>query len=253
MRRGAIPLRAVAPNAVTAVALCLGLTGIRYAITGRWDAALIAILFAGVLDGLDGTIARLLRAQSRFGEQLDSLSDAIAFGVAPTLILYLWSLQHLPKFGWICALCLALACALRLARYNATIEVGEQPRKSAGYLTGIPAPAGAGLAFLPIYAWLVTGWTVLREPVLIAAWAIAIAALMISNVATFSWSSLRIRRTIRLEAIFATAILAVALFTATWETLTVVCVVYLLTIPLSIQGYARVKRRRRLVDPVAAS
>ena len=253
MRRGAIPLRAVAPNAVTAVALCLGLTGIRYAITGRWDAALVAILFAGVLDGLDGTIARLLRAQSRFGEQLDSLSDAIAFGVAPTLILYLWSLQHLPKFGWICALCLALACALRLARYNASIEVGEQPRKSAGYLTGIPAPAGAGLAFLPIYAWLVTGWTVLREPVLIAAWAIAIAALMISNVATYSWSSLRIRRTIRLEAIFATAILAVALFTATWETLTVICVVYLLTIPLSIQGYARVKRRRRLADPAAAS
>lgn len=241
-------MRAVAPNAVTAVALCLGLTGIRYAITGRWDAALIAILFAGVLDGLDGTIARLLRAQSRFGEQLDSLSDAIAFGVAPTLILYLWSLQHLPKFGWICALTLALACALRLARYNATVGADEQPRKAAGYLTGVPAPAGAGLAFLPIYAWLVTGWEPLREPLLIAAWALAIAILMISSVATFSWSSLRLRRTIRLEAIFLAAILSVALFTATWETLTVVSFVYLLTLPFSIRGYSRVRRRQQLAD-----
>ena len=253
MRRGAIPLRAVAPNAVTAIALCLGLTGIRYAITGRWDAALIAILFAGVLDGLDGTIARLLKAQSRFGEQLDSLSDAIAFGVAPTLIIYLWSLQHLPKFGWICALCLALACALRLARYNATIDTGEQPRKAAGYLTGVPAPAGAGLAFLPIYAWLVTGWDVLRTPALIALWAIAIALLMISNVATFSWSSLRIRRSVRLETIFVAAILSVALFTATWETLTVISVAYLLTLPLSIRGYAKVKRRRGLAGSSAGS
>lgn len=253
VRRGAIPLRAFAPNAVTAMALCLGLTGIRYAVTERWDAALIAILIAGVLDGLDGTIARLLRAQSRFGEQLDSLSDAIAFGVAPTFILYLWSLQHLPKFGWIAALTLALACALRLARYNATIDAEVDPKKAAGYLTGVPAPAGAGLAFLPIYAWLVTDWEVLRQPLLVAAWAIAIAILMISNVPTLSWKSLRLRRSVRLEAIFIAALLAAALFTLPFPTLTVVCIAYLITIPFSIAGYARVKRRQALAGLSAAS
>lgn len=243
-RRASIPLRTVAPNAITAMALCLGLTGIRFAFSEKWEAALIAILVAGVLDGLDGRVARLLRAQSRFGEQLDSLSDCIAFGVAPTFVLYLWSLQMWPRFGWICALAIALSCALRLARFNARIDAEEQPHKSAGFMTGVPAPAGAGLAFLPIYSWFVTGWDWLREPLVVAAWAVGVALLMISSIATFSWSSLRLRRTIRLEAIFALGILAVALFTATWPTLVAVCLVYLILIPFSIRSYARVRRPR---------
>ena len=242
-RRAAIPLRTVAPNAITAMALCLGLTGIRFALSARWEAALIAILVAGVLDGLDGRVARLLRAQSRFGEQLDSLSDCIAFGVAPTFVVYLWSLQTLPRFGWICALALALACALRLARFNARIDLEEQPHKSAGFLTGVPAPAAAGLAFLPIYLWLVSGEELFRSPWLVAVWSATVAVLMISNVATFSWSSLRLRRTIRLEAIFGLAILTVALATLPWETLTVVCAIYLAFLPISIRGYARIRRQ----------
>ncbi len=226
------------------MALCLGLTGIRFALSGRWEAALGAILVAGILDGLDGRVARLLKAQSRFGEQLDSLSDSIAFGVAPTFVVYLWSLYALPRFGWICALALALSCALRLARFNARIDSEDQPHKSAGFLTGVPAPAAAGLAFLPIYLWLVTDIALFREPLLVALWTAAIAALMISSVATFSWSSLRLRRSIRLEAIFAVGILTVALFTAPWETLSVVCLVYLATMIFSVRSYARITRQR---------
>ena len=145
------------PNAITALALCFGLTGVSLAIGGEWEKALGAIVLAGVLDGLDGRIARLLRAQSKFGAELDSLSDNIAFGTAPALILFLWSLQTAPRFGWIAALALAVCCALRLARFNARLDAAEQPHKSAGFNTGVPAPAGAGLAFVPIYLWLITG------------------------------------------------------------------------------------------------
>ena len=242
-RRG-ISLRAIAPNAVTALALCMGLTGVRFAIGGDWDRALASIIIAGVLDGLDGRIARLLKGESRFGAELDSLSDVIAFGVSPAIILYLWSLQNLPRFGWLFALAHAVCCALRLARFNAQIDAAEQPHKSAGFMTGVPAPSGAGLALLPIYIWLWSGEEVLREPWVVAPWMFLVAFLMISNVATFSWSSLRLRRHIRLEALAGFAILGGALLTAPWETLTGVCAIYLALIPFSIRSYARVKRRR---------
>ena len=149
-RAGGISLRAITPNAVTALALCFGLSGVLFAIKGDWEKALASVVFAGVLDGMDGRIARLLRANSRFGAELDSLSDVTAFGVAPTLIMFLWSLQHAPKFGWTAALALAVCCALRLARFNSRMDADDQPHKSAGFLTGVPAPAGAGLAFVPV-------------------------------------------------------------------------------------------------------
>jgi CDP-diacylglycerol--serine O-phosphatidyltransferase len=242
-RRG-ISLRAVAPNAVTALALCMGLTGVRFAIGGEWDRALASIIVAGVLDGLDGRIARLLKGESRFGAELDSLSDVIAFGVSPAIILYLWSLQALPRYGWLFALAHAVCCALRLARFNARIDAAEQPHKSAGFLTGVPAPAGAGLALLPIYVWLWSGEETLRAVWLVAPWMALVAVLMISNVATYSWSSLRLRRTIRLEAIAGVALLGGALVTAPWETLTVVALLYLALIPFSIRSYAKVRQRR---------
>ena len=137
-----IPIRAFVPNAITILALCFGLTGVRFAISEQWALALAAIVGAGVLDGFDGRIARLLRAQSRFGAELDSLSDNIAFGTAPALIIFLWSLQYAPRFGWIAALALAVCCALRLARFNARIDADDQPHKSAGYNTGYRRRSG---------------------------------------------------------------------------------------------------------------
>jgi CDP-diacylglycerol--serine O-phosphatidyltransferase len=249
LRRG-ITLRMVAPNAVTAMALCFGLTGVRYGISaaagvaGDWEKAVACIVAAGVLDGLDGRIARLLRGESRFGAELDSLSDSIAFGVAPALILYLWSLQAVPKFGWIFALCHALACALRLARFNANIDAEIQPRKSAGFLTGVPAPAGAGLAFMPLYFWLVTGLDIFRAWYVVAPWAAFTAFLMISNIATYSWSALRLRRTVRLEAIAMAGLLAALLVTNPWLTLLALSLLYVALIPFGMMSYARVRRQR---------
>jgi len=244
-RRG-IPLRAVVPNAVTALALCVGLTGVRFAIAGDWAWACGAIVIAAVLDGMDGRIARALRGQSRFGAELDSLSDVIAFGVSPAIILHLWSLQYLPRFGWVFALAYAVCMALRLARFNARIDVEDQPHKSAGFFTGVPAPAGAGLLLLPIYLWLASDgrWTWLQDYRLVAPWAAFIAFLVISSVATFSWGSLRLRRNLRLEAIVVIAIIGGALVSAPFETMSVAALVYLVLIPFSIASYAKVKRQR---------
>jgi CDP-diacylglycerol---serine O-phosphatidyltransferase len=244
-RRG-IPLRAVVPNAVTAMALCVGLTGVRFAIAEEWRSAMFAIVVAAVLDGMDGRIARALRGQTRFGAELDSLSDVIAFGVSPAIILHLWSLQHLPRFGWVFALAYAVCMALRLARFNAHIDVEDQPHKSAGFLTGVPAPAGAGLLLLPIFLWLASDgqWAWLKDVRLVAPWAAFVAFLVISSVATFSWGSLRLRRNLRLEAIVVIAIIGGALFSAPFETLSVAAILYVAVIPLSVISYARVRRQR---------
>jgi CDP-diacylglycerol--serine O-phosphatidyltransferase len=236
--------RAMVPNAVTALALCFGLTGVRFGIAGNWDSAVGCVVIAGVLDGMDGRIARLLRANSRFGAELDSLSDVTAFGVAPALIMFLWSLHEAPQFGWVAALALAVCCALRLARFNSRMDSAEQPHKSAGYLTGVPAPAGAGLAFVPVYLWLVTGQPIFRAWYVTMPWVIFIALLLISSVATFSWSSLRIRRGSRLFVIAGIGLLGAALVTQPWVTLLAISLVYIAMVPFSIASYARVRRRR---------
>jgi CDP-diacylglycerol---serine O-phosphatidyltransferase len=256
---GGLTLRAVLPNAITAAALCSGLTGIRFAIAaaygheGDWQKALLAIVFAGVLDGIDGRIARLLKAQSRFGAELDSLADSLSFGMAPALVLYLWSLQQLPRFGWFASLAFAICCALRLARFNARIDMDEQPHKSAGFLTGVPAPVGAGLAFLPMYLWIATGEPTFRNPWLVAAWVAAMAFLMISNIATMSWKSIRPSRSIRLEAIALVGLVFAALLIDPWWTLSGICVVYLALMPLGIAKYAKVRRRRAAATPLEAT
>jgi CDP-diacylglycerol---serine O-phosphatidyltransferase len=261
-REGGIPLRAVLPNTVTALALCSGLTAIRYAILGNWEVAVLMVLAAAVFDGLDGKIARLVRAESRFGAELDSLSDAISFGVAPALILYLWSLNGLGRFGWMIALLLALFCALRLARFNANIDQEHQPHKSAGFLTGVPAPAGALLALTPLFLW---NWTnellrppvndatpillvetiqhLLRTPAVIAPWTAFIAVLMISSVATFT-PTVRLKQRMRFEAIAMLVVLVAALVSAPWPTLAVLAIAYLVTIPFSVRSYRRIRQQR---------
>ncbi|OYX51030.1 MAG: CDP-diacylglycerol O-phosphatidyltransferase [Sphingomonas sp. 32-66-10] len=238
-----LPLRAVAPNAVTALALCAGLTGIRFAIGEEWERAVLMVMLAGALDGIDGQVARMVRAESRFGAELDSLSDAISFGVAPALILYLWSLMTVPKLGWIVALLYAVFCALRLARFNSQLDNEVQPRKLAGFLTGIPAPAGAALAMLPIYVWLWSEEPIARSPWIVAPWVAFVGLLMVSSIATYSWKSLRLRRHVRFEALVVVVILAAALVTAPWQTLTFICLAYLATLPFSARSYARTMPR----------
>ena len=246
MPRRGIPLRAVIPNAITALALCSGLTAVRFAISADWGAALACIGAAALLDGMDGRIARALRGQTRFGAELDSLSDVIAFGVSPAIIVHLWVLQALPRFGWLFALAFAVCMALRLARFNARIDAEEQPHKSAGFLTGVPAPAGAGVMLLPILLWLASEgeWAWLREYRLVAPWSAFAAFMVISSIATWSLGSLRLRRSVRLEAIVFIALLGGALFIAPWHTLSLVVIVYLGLTPFSMASYARIRRQR---------
>lgn len=241
---GGLTLRALVPNAITSGALCSGLTAIRFAIMGEWEKSVMAVILAGVLDGIDGRIARLLKAQSRFGAELDSLSDSISFGVAPALVLFLWSLQDVPRLGWFAALAFAICMVLRLARFNALIDMPDEPRKQAGFLTGVPAPVGAGLAFLPLYLWIASGNPLFRQPVLVGVWLVLVAFLLISSMPTLSWKSLRPRRTVRLELIALGGIAIAALVSEPWLTLVGICVIYLLFIPYGLFSYAKVKRQR---------
>ena len=261
---GGLTLRALVPNAITASALASGLTGIRFAITAAsggavashpyalsnalplddWQKSVLAVMLAGVLDGIDGRIARLLKAQSRFGAELDSLSDAVSFGVAPALILFLWSLQSAPRLGWFAALAFAICCVLRLARFNAALDMADQPHKSAGFLTGVPAPLGAALAFLPMYLWIASGNELFRAPVVVGPWLLVIAFLMISGMATLSWQSARPRRAIRLELLLVLGLVFAALISEPWLTLAGICVAYLLLLPVGVVAYGRVRRRR---------
>jgi CDP-diacylglycerol--serine O-phosphatidyltransferase len=243
-----LSLRAMLPNAITAAAMCSGLTGVRLAIDGQWAYAILAVILAAVLDGIDGRIARLLNAQSRFGAELDSLADNISFGVAPAVILYLWALGGLDRFGWFAALGFAICCALRLARFNAQIDTDEQPHKSAGFLTGVPAPVGAGLAFLPFYLWQETQESLFREPILVSLWVGAIAVLMISNMATLSWGAIRPRRGIRLWLIAFLTLVFAALLLEPWWSLSAIALSYLGMMPYALFKYGRIKRRRAAND-----
>jgi CDP-diacylglycerol--serine O-phosphatidyltransferase len=238
---------------VTVLALCFGLTAVRFGIAGEWEKAVASIVVAGVLDGIDGRIARLLNGATRFGAELDSLSDVTAFGVAPALIIYLWSLQYLPGVGWVIALSHAVTCALRLARFNAQIDAVPQPHKRAGFLTGVPAPVGAALTLSPLFLsfWL--------EPALlddqrvratlVSLVVLPVALLMITSLPTYSWASLRLRPSQRLPALVGVGLFAGALFSAPWMTLTLSSLAYAVTIPFAWRSYARLKQREAAAVP----
>ncbi|HKT86571.1 MAG TPA: phosphatidylcholine/phosphatidylserine synthase [Novosphingobium sp.] len=240
-----LSMRAIVPNAITAAALCVGLTGIRFAMAGDFEKSVQAVILAGLLDGIDGRAARLLRAETRFGAELDSLADSISFGVAPALIIYLWTLHQLPSLGWISALAFAICCVLRLARFNARLDILDQPHKQAGFLTGVPAPLGAGLAFLPMYLWIATGIPEFANGVAVSIWMLLIAFLMISSLPTLSWSKLQPPRAIRIGMLALVGLTVAALLTEPWYTLAALTLAYLVLIPVGIASYGRVRRRIR--------
>jgi CDP-diacylglycerol---serine O-phosphatidyltransferase len=248
--RPGIPLRALAPNAVTALALCTGLSGAWFAMQGRWENAVAAIVIAGVLDAIDGRIARILKGESRFGAELDSLSDVIAFGATPALIIYMWVMQDMPRFGWTISVFFVLCAALRLARFNAQIDTDNQPHKSAGFNTGVPSPPGAALALLPMMIWFETGAEWVRDYRLLAPWLLLCAFLMVSNVATYSWSSIKIRRSLRFMALAAVSLFVATLVAAPWVALICVGILYAGMLPFSMMSYARVKKSQRTVSEV---
>jgi CDP-diacylglycerol--serine O-phosphatidyltransferase len=247
-RSNKIPLRMVVPNFFTVLSLCAGLTAIRMAIEARPDMAIALIVIAALLDGVDGRLARALKAQSKFGAELDSLADFVNFGVAPAVLMFVWGLSALPRgFGWIVALIFALAMGLRLARFNSMIDV-ERPRWQANYFTGMPAPAGAVAVLLPLYVDNLGLFEVRAWPWLIAAYVLVAALLLVSTIPTFSGKLLgeRISRDYVLPMFVGAAALVALLLTYPYGTLTVLTLLYLATIPLSYRRF-----ERRLAEPAA--
>jgi CDP-diacylglycerol--serine O-phosphatidyltransferase len=236
-RRSALGGRRVSaliPNILTIGALCAGLTAVRFAFLERWEHAVAAIIVAAVLDGLDGRMARLLNATSKFGAELDSLSDFVSFGAAPALMLYLWSSHEAGGIGWAAALFYAVCCALRLARFNTMLADPSTPAWARYYFTGVPAPAGAGLAMLPLMLSFEFDHGGAQPPWIAICVLFGAGALMVSRLPTFSLKQMRIPRAMTLPALILAAIYVGALATAPWASLLVSGGLYLASIPLSV-------------------
>ena len=235
-RHRRVPVRMLVPNFFTLLGLCAGLTSIRMGIEGRFDLALAAIVFAAFLDGIDGRIARLLKASSRFGAELDSLADFVNFGVAPAFLVFNWGLGDLKSAGWICVMMFSLASALRLARFNAAID-DDKPRWQSNYFTGMPTPAAAIVVLLPVYLYHI-GFEGLKSPwalKIVLVYTLFIAFMMVSTIPTFSGKLLgeRVGRE-WVMPMFIVAIGGVAmLVTYPYETLATLTVAYLSFIPVS--------------------
>ena len=229
------------PNALTMLGLCAGLTSIRFGLEERWDIAIFLIAGAALLDTLDGRIARLVGGSSNFGEQLDSLVDSIAFGVAPVIVMFLWSLQSAAGIGWAIALLFPICCVLRLARFNVSSTENALPTWSKGFFTGIPAPAGAGILLLPLMIFAETSWDWLRSPWLVGPWTLLVGALMISRLPTWSFKHLKIRTKYFRASMAAIAFLAAAMLTEPLWTLVGIIITYGCTLPLSIRAYKKLQ------------
>lgn len=253
-RLRAQPLIHLVPNMFTVLALCAGLTSIRYALDGRFELAVALIVVAGVLDGLDGRSARLLKISSKLGAELDSLSDFLSFGVAPAMLVYLWSLNQVKAFGWALALLFATCCALRLARFNTELEDTDRPVWASRFFTGMPAPAAAGCAMIPMlmeFAFQVD-WP--RAWALNAAVLVAVAFLMVSRIPTFSIKTVvvRVKPEWILPTLVGVGLLVAALSSAPWHTLLAVGVIYLASLPVGWWSAYRLRRRDEAERAAAA-
>jgi CDP-diacylglycerol--serine O-phosphatidyltransferase len=236
------------PNILTLLALCAGMTAIRFAINGNFQGAVCAVLVAGVLDGLDGRVARLLKATSHFGAELDSLSDFVSFGVAPAAVMYLWTMSELHSIGWAIVLIYAVCCALRLARFNTQLTAEPTPQ-AAGYFTGVPAPAGAWLVLMPLYASFEWGDWITRSPYLSAVWVSGIAFLMVSTLPTLSLKKFRIPHRFVMPTLLGIGVLAAFLTAEPWPTMLLIGALYLGSIPVTRRAALDFRRAAEAKKP----
>ena len=230
------------PNVLTVVALCTGLTALRFGIDGRWTGAMILVLCAAFLDGIDGTVARLLKASSDFGAQLDSFSDFVSFGVAPATLLYLWNLHEAGAMGWVASLLLCVATALRLARFNVKNSIAasaEEIQQKKMFFEGVPSPAGAILALLPMI--LSFQMDTVEDggfpSFLVGLWVLLVAGLMVSRIPTYSLKRVKVSHKYMIPVLAFVALLAAALASEPWLTLSLACVAYMLSILRSMKKY----------------
>lgn len=244
-----IPVRTLVPNVITLLALCAGLTAIRLAMEHRLEWALGAIVFAAILDGIDGRVAQMIKGQSRFGAELDSLADFVNFGVAPALILYFWHLQELKNVGWIAAMVFAICAGLRLARFNVMAEDPKRPPWAANFFVGMPAPAGAITVLLPVYANLLGAP---RFSWLTFIYTLAIALLMVSRLPVYSGKRVgkRVPPEMVLPIFIAIVLFVAVLVSYPWEVLTIGTVIYLASLPV---GWLVYRRHERMAAAAAQS
>ena len=241
--------RMILPNAITLIGVCLGLTSIKFAIDGKFAIAIIAILFAGLMDALDGRIARLIKGTSKIGKELDSLGDVISFGVAPALIMYFWNLQYLDKLGWFVCLTYVVCVALRLARFNVNTE--EESSWKDNFFEGIPSPAGGILVLMP----LILSFSELEQfifkvnyDVLVPILFIIISILLISTIPTYSFKKIVIPRTMTKFLLFGMVLFFGALLVYTYKILALSCLIYIFLIPISYLHYKKIKKEKNITS-----
>jgi CDP-diacylglycerol--serine O-phosphatidyltransferase len=247
-------LNRLLPNALTMLGLCAGLTAIRFGMEGRWAVGIVLIAGAALLDTLDGRMARLMGGPTEFGGQLDSLVDAISFGVAPVMLIFMWSLEKAGGLGWAIAVLFVVCCVLRLARFNVASTNPDIPTWAGSYFSGVPAPAGAGLVLLPLILGVEFNWAFTQSPWLTIVWTLLVAALMISRVPTYSFKRIRVSHKFFSVVMAGIAVLAVAMFTEPMLTLAGTIVAYAITIPFAIKSFQKLRKedQSKELEPEAA-
>jgi CDP-diacylglycerol--serine O-phosphatidyltransferase len=238
----------ILPNAITLIGVCIGLTSIKFAIDGKFAIAIIAILFAGLMDALDGRIARLIKGTSKMGKELDSLGDVISFGVAPALIMYFWNLQYLDKLGWFVCLTYVVCVALRLARFNVNSE--EEPSWRDNFFEGVPSPAGGIIVLMPlIFSFSGFGEFLFKinYDLLVPIFFITVSILLISTIPTYSFKKIVIQRSMTKFLLFGMVLFFGALLVYTFKILALSCFVYLCLIPISYFHYKKIKKEKNII------
>ena len=241
--------RMILPNAITLIGVCIGLTSIKFAIDGKFAIAIIAILFAGLMDALDGRIARLIKGTSKMGKELDSLGDVISFGVAPALIMYFWNLQYLDKLGWFVCLTYVVCVALRLARFNVNSE--EEPSWKDNFFEGMPSPAGGIVVLMPLiisFSGIGELFFKINYDILVPSFFIIVSILLISTVPTYSFKKIVIPRTMTKFLLFGIVLFFGALLVYTFKILAVSSIVYLCLIPISYFHYKKIKKEKNIIS-----
>ena len=241
--------RIILPNAITLIGICIGLTSIKFAIDGKFAIAIIAILFAGLMDALDGRIARLIKGTSKIGKELDSLGDVISFGVAPALIMYFWNLQYLDKLGWFVCLIYVVCVALRLARFN--INSDEESSWKDNFFEGMPSPAGGIILLMPlIFSFSGYGslFPKINYDMVVPLFFIVVSILLISTIPTYSFKKIVIPRSLTKFLLFGLVLFFGALLVYTFKVLAVTSLVYLCLIPISYFHYKKIKKEKNITS-----